>query len=187
MTRMIVLTFGFLGWALFEMSGGAAFEPGSNSLKVLASVDAETLPATSAPLAEPEPTHVAARADTTGTPLTTVAQAVAVDVTLADDTAPAIVAEEEKLAALTGTAVLTDVTPEPVAVLVPQIDYRQVSGSKVNLRNGPGTNFSVVTQLRRGDEVEVLRDDGLGWVKLRSLEGNRIGWMSGDFLQAVNY
>ncbi|MDJ0823460.1 MAG: SH3 domain-containing protein [Paracoccaceae bacterium] len=185
MTRMIVLTFGFLGWALYEMSGGSSFEPGSNSLTILASVDAETLPAAVEP--KPEPAPIVARADTTATPLTTVAPVVTVDVSLVAEPAPIVEAEEAKLASLTGIELMNNVTPEPVAVVVPEVDYRAVTGNRVNVRNGPGTDFSVVTQLRRGDEVEVLSDDGLGWVKLRSLEGNRVGWMSGSFLQSLNY
>ena len=48
------------------------------------------------------------------------------------------------------------------------------------MRTGPGTNFSVMAQLRRGDSVEVLRESE-GWLKLRVVESNRIGWMA-DFL-----
>jgi len=32
----------------------------------------------------------------------------------------------------------------------------------------------------RGDEVEVISDDGAGWVKLRTRDG-RVGWMA-EFL-----
>jgi uncharacterized protein YraI len=71
---------------------------------------------------------------------------------------------------------------EPVV----EIDYRRVTGNRVNLRAGPGTSFGVVDTLRRGDEVEVLQDPGTGWVKLRSFEGNSIGWMSGQFLQVAS-
>ena len=66
------------------------------------------------------------------------------------------------------------------------VDYRSIAGGGVNLRRGPGTSFAVISQLVRGDEVEVLSDPGAGWVKLRALKGNHVGWMAGNFLVAVH-
>lgn len=60
-------------------------------------------------------------------------------------------------------------------------DRRYVSGDLVNLRSGPGTAYGVVGQLSRGMEVEVLGDNGAGWVRLRALDGGAAGWMA-DFL-----
>lgn len=62
-------------------------------------------------------------------------------------------------------------------------DTRSVTGTTVNMRNGPGTRYSVTDRLNRGDLVEVLQDPGNGWVKLRVKESGRIGWMA-DFLLA---
>jgi uncharacterized protein YgiM (DUF1202 family) len=69
---------------------------------------------------------------------------------------------------------------------VPDVECRVVSGTRVNLRSGPGTGHAVVAQLVRDQEVEVLTDEGDGWVKLRALDGNDIGWMSGKFLAAAD-
>lgn len=71
-------------------------------------------------------------------------------------------------------------TPEKVA-LFDAPDIREVTGSSVNMRNGPGTRFGVLDRLGRGDRVEVLQDPGQGWVKLRVERTGRIGWMA-DFL-----
>jgi len=60
-------------------------------------------------------------------------------------------------------------------------DIRRVSGSRVNVRGGPGTTYGVVTKLLRGDEVEILQDNGDGWVLMRPLDGGPEGWMA-DFL-----
>lgn len=57
---------------------------------------------------------------------------------------------------------------------------REVAGTRVNMRLGPGTGHSVVTQLSQGTEVEVLRAEG-GWLKLRVVDSKRIGWMA-DYL-----
>ena len=62
-----------------------------------------------------------------------------------------------------------------------QSDIRVVSGNRVNVRGGPGTNFGVVGKLGAGDTVEVIEDNGAGWVRFRSVNGQETGWMA-DFL-----
>ncbi|MFK7869727.1 MAG: SH3 domain-containing protein [Roseobacter sp.] len=61
------------------------------------------------------------------------------------------------------------------------LQTRLVNGSLVNVRSGPGTTYGVVSQLSRGDEVEILSDNGAGWVKMRPANGGPEGWMA-DFL-----
>ncbi|MGY3438652.1 MULTISPECIES: SH3 domain-containing protein [unclassified Marinovum] len=56
--------------------------------------------------------------------------------------------------------------------------------SRANLRLGPGTNFPVLDTLSGGSEVRVLRRTNDGWIKLKSSENGRIGWMA-DFLVAA--
>jgi hypothetical protein len=58
---------------------------------------------------------------------------------------------------------------------------RRVNGDLVNLRAGPGTSNAVVGRLPRGAAVEVLGDNGAGWVRLRPLDGGPEGWIA-DFL-----
>lgn len=74
------------------------------------------------------------------------------------------------------------VSPQKLAITAPNAEYRLVTGGSVNLRQGPGTNHAVATKLSRGAEVEILDETAAGWVKLRSLQGGNIGWMSGNFL-----
>ncbi|MFZ5963966.1 SH3 domain-containing protein [Thalassococcus sp. BH17M4-6] len=213
MTRFIILSFAFMGWGFYEMSGGADFEPGSYT----------TAKADPADDAEPAPEAIVARADTSSAPLTTVA----LTRDTADDTAPKLdvtlaradqrviepasepetdaPVDAEKLAALVAEGIseaettadlavgVEDVSaPEETAVLFSmddlnrtapagRSDLREVSGSRVNLRDGPGTSYGVVTQLERGDDVVVLADTGDGWLKLQVVDSNRIGWMA-DFL-----
>nr|WP_247745136.1 SH3 domain-containing protein [Shimia sp. R11_0] len=54
------------------------------------------------------------------------------------------------------------------------------------MRGGPGTSFGVLTVLTRGQEVQVLRENGNGWVKLRDEESGQIGWMSAKMITAAN-
>ncbi|MEO0937932.1 MAG: SH3 domain-containing protein [Pseudomonadota bacterium] len=60
-------------------------------------------------------------------------------------------------------------------------DVREVTGNRVNVRGGPGTNFSVVNRLTRGEAVVILDDPGEGWVMMRPVDGGPVGWMA-DFL-----
>ena len=136
MTRMVLLTFAFLGWAWFELSGGTDFVPGDNGVTLLARVETAPEPAT------PTDSVAVARADTSAAPLT--------------DVTPSVVLEPEpqKVAALSAAAVLSDASPEPVPAAIPAneavltepapVDYRSVSGNRVNLRFGPGTDYAVV-------------------------------------------
>ncbi|MEM6890174.1 MAG: SH3 domain-containing protein [Pseudomonadota bacterium] len=58
---------------------------------------------------------------------------------------------------------------------------RQVNGDLVNLRAGPSTAYGVIGQLPRGAQVEVIGENGAGWVRLRPVNGGPEGWMA-DFL-----
>ncbi|MBC6407539.1 MAG: SH3 domain-containing protein [Rhodobacteraceae bacterium] len=46
------------------------------------------------------------------------------------------------------------------------------------MRNGPRTQYSVLSRLTSGDEVVVLADSGDGWLKLRAIDGGQVGWMA---------
>lgn len=59
--------------------------------------------------------------------------------------------------------------------------YWYVTGSRVNLRAGPGTGNAVVGQLVSGDATEVL-DDQNGWYQVRTADGAISGWVSARFL-----
>ena len=61
----------------------------------------------------------------------------------------------------------------------------QVSGSSVNLREGPSTSTGVVASLTRGTEVEILAHHG-SWAQLVVVDSDKIGFMSASFLQAAN-
>ncbi|WP_375229964.1 SH3 domain-containing protein [Roseobacter sp. S98] len=63
----------------------------------------------------------------------------------------------------------------------PAPDVRTVAGNLVNVRGGPGTAYKVVNQLRRDAMVEIIADNGAGWVQLRPIDGSPAGWMA-DFL-----
>lgn len=182
MYKFIFLTFAFLAWAFYEMSGGADFEPSRPMAE-----------ATPAPVAKPESTPAVTRAAAAARPEP------AAEVTRAAYTAPSYdlrAPREEELAAVDPMVLASfanvlkrdeEVAPVEVAstsdtlVVEAALDLREVTGNRVNMRNGPGTAYPVVSRLERGDEVEVLATPGNGWLKLRVTESGRIGWMA-DFL-----
>ncbi len=71
-------------------------------------------------------------------------------------------------------AEITRIAAEP-------IDYWYVTGSRVNLRNGPGTGNAVVGQVTWATEAEVLSEEN-GWYQIRLSDGSASGWIFGKFL-----
>lgn len=208
MKRFILLSFGFLGWAFYEMSGGDEFESASARVARLAPAPEVTVTEVAeAPVAE---TIVAAVVDT-DPPETSEVSRVSLNLTTLQD-AQDVVAEPVRETAtanvdpVTGVAVNTGLTlaSADTPAIIPSLinpndtgtatvqpaslqtdtsiaDIRTVNGNRVNVRGGPGTNFNVVGKLVRGDSVEIIEDDGNGWVLMRSVETGAQGWLA-DFL-----
>ncbi|MEC3861492.1 SH3 domain-containing protein [Mesobacterium sp. TK19101] len=183
MTRFILLTFGFLGWTWYEMSGGSEFEPKSAEVaevqtEELQSVSraSSTLDLTSVAVVErvaaPAPEKVAAVVVSEPAPVSADTAAAPASQPVVADAVPVVVPEP----------VVAIAEPEPVTAPAPlYLDFREITGNRVNMRNGPGTNYAVLARLSRGDEVVVLDDSGDGWLKLRVVGDNRVGWIA-DFL-----
>lgn len=205
--KFILLTFGFLGFAFYQMSGGADFEPASARIAATQSAEAPRVDVKEIPAApKPEPILIADAAPKIApTAAETQVTRVALNLTSRSDVAAAATIATTTQASVpenvtpqsTGTVVASLDTPaiipslilpndSGVAVDEPTLtravyDVRQVTGNRVNVRGGPGTNFGVVTQLLRGDAVEILEDNGDGWVRMRPTSGGPEGWMA-DFL-----
>lgn len=182
MIRFMIVCFLFLGWAFYELSGGADFEP---------ELRAETVPA-------PEPVVEVALADPVtpqvveetapetiqerlATALVTPAVTEAVTeqaVALAEDTASADIVEA-----------VAEIAPEVVAEIIEEpvpVDLRQVAGSRVNMRAGPSTDFSVLITLDGGTTTEVIDRNNDGWVLVRVQDTGQEGWMAERLLEPVN-
>lgn len=69
--------------------------------------------------------------------------------------------------------------PAPESTAIAELWY--VSGTRVNLRAGPGTGNAVVGQLALGEAAEVLGDQD-GWYQIRTADGAVTGWIYGKFL-----
>ena len=97
-----------------------------------------------------------------------------VRISLVDD--PAVDGVIETSSDRTGNAALSDALTD-VAV-----ERMVVTGSRVNLRDGPSTANAVVTSLPGGTEVEALGGSSGNWMELRDPATGATGWMSANFL-----
>ncbi|MFD1343721.1 SH3 domain-containing protein [Litorisediminicola beolgyonensis] len=207
MARFMLLTFAFLGWAFYEMSGGSDFEPGWYIESAEAkTVDPAEMPAVEvaedASAEDPAPmTEIVARAETspetfaviqTAAPASSADAAPVVKASLrTDEPAPEAqglrVTTRSTAASFDSNVVIGRRQPaNAVATSTGSGDVREVAGSRVNMRNGPGTNFSVVDSLSRGARVEVIDEPGNGWLKLRVVSTEEIGWMADYLVTASN-
>jgi len=76
-------------------------------------------------------------------------------------------------------------TPESPVVEAAPLDLRVVSGKRVNMRSGPGTNYDVLDTLVRGTQTEVIEISTDGWARVRVIESNQIGWMAERLLSQI--
>ncbi len=196
MNKFVFLSLALLGWVFWELSGGSDFEPKSR----VEATKVETAPQTekvaeAAPAALSVPIIKASAPAKSGVTATPAALIVASeDQKESEEPAktPVVVASlatgletfSTPGAPILVPASVTDATTSTEALPEQRVDLRKVRGSRVNMRGGPGTSFGVLIVLPRGQEVEVLRENDSGWVKLRDQESGRIGWMSARMLTA---
>lgn len=209
MKRFILLSFGFLGWAFYEMSGGAAFEPRSVQIarEIPTPKTQEQQPTLITNVEEAQDTRTAFL--DTDPPLNDADDSVtrvSLNLTTLNDVLedsesvePQVITaatSADNISMPQNSGVLTSSVDTPA--IIPSLinpndgvntaslsaaegDIRIVSGSRVNVRGGPGTDYGVVTKLAEGAEVRVVLDNGDGWVKMQPLDGSPEGWMA-DFL-----
>ena len=208
LTRFIIVTFAFLAFAFYEMSGGADFDAEATRLARVdppLAVDEDKLQTVIAEAETPQPavpeevTRVSLNLNSVNDvlrPERTVRTTPARQRPPVEEEATEVALSEEEPtivlpSLIVDTAVITPVdfsgrtaTEEEVQPTRGTRDLRSVSAQSVNVRGGPGTNFSIVNRLTRGAEVEVLRDPGNGWVELRILSDGTVGWMADYLLTA---
>ncbi len=86
-------------------------------------------------------------------------------------------------------------TPEPVAVAIvaipepapePERIIWFVTGSRVNVRGGPSTNYEVLGKVVYGEAAEIISDPDADWVKIR-IEGDGVeGFIMKRFMTDVD-
>ncbi|WP_162617681.1 SH3 domain-containing protein [Yoonia maritima] len=162
MTKLLIVTSLFLVWAMFEMSGGQSFAPGTartdNAIQesdVL--IEKTRLPAVTTVSLEQAVSVEEALTDASYVPFNA-------PIISHDPQAPSVL-----LASYAEPVTMTDAT------LVR--DIRRVTGDSVNVRQGAGTQHSVVGKANRGDEAEVLTVDG-DWAQVHLISTGETGWMA---------
>ncbi|MEL7080598.1 MAG: SH3 domain-containing protein [Pseudomonadota bacterium] len=198
MNRFIILCLLFMAWAFYELSGGADFDPvatryartgNAEPNPIQQPVANEDIPsevsrisldlASVNDILRPEPSL--RREPARQTPELTV------DKVITEETEVAIVPTRFTDRAVVRTvdfATPTEIQPQAILQTETEAvrrEVRKVSATRVNVRGGPGTQYSVVNTLQQGEEVEILRDPGDGWVKLRPVGGGPVGWTA-DYL-----
>jgi len=191
MSKFVFGTFMVLGLAFYILSDGPDFVPEE---RVVAEVEPEIIkepvvgveeiavvePVEDEPVVEVQTT----RADTSAllnlsTAELTPTEPEPVFTSLATPLAEPETNDADVVAVL--ATLVDDVTKDlavEVAAVEPDLDMRFVSGSRVNMRSGPGTNYSVLDTLDGGTAAEVLEVDTSGWARIRLPDSNRIGWMA---------
>ncbi len=204
-TRFVVVSFLGLGLGFYELSGGADFAPPERAERTVATA-AETSPQPAPPTSERAAQHPLAKPDALAraelpearpladprlrdqVALRQLAQAgQAINSTAAAFDGRSATSQLQLVSLEGGLAGITSqvITPtEPVAVQIeaPAQDIRYVRASRVNMRQGPGTNYSVLTRLLADDKVRVLEDSGTGWLRLKVDSTGRIGWIAASLL-----
>ena len=202
MKRFILVSFAFLAVAFYQMSGGANFEPRVEIISEAAAIKVTEAQASSkpdqvqaaslivrsaviAPLVEPTPVTFVQP----GAPVVETAVGRVQDTPVVPDTRPfaqplVLASLEQGLAGLATSA--SEPTPEPVAVVVAPVvvptDIREITATRVNMRDGPGTTYPILTRLTLGHEVEILDTPGNGWLRLRTLPEQQTGWISASLV-----
>jgi len=187
MIRFMIVCFLILGWAFYELSGGADFEPERR-----ADADPVAVPApepvveeTLAVVSEPEvvvETSEQSIQERLATALVDVGAEDAAVVTEILDVAAQADVLPENLETI--VEVEADVV-EPVVEPTPA-DLRLVAGSRVNMRSGPSTDYSVLITLDGGTATEVIDRNEDGWVLVRVQDTGQEGWMAERLLEPVN-
>lgn len=156
MGKLILGTFLILGFAFYELSGGADFVPESRTDQL---ADAEIVQET--------PKQDVTRSNSA---------------TLINVAAEAPVQEEAQVIQAVAEAAELDVVAQQPAVVVIEPpaapDLRVVAGTRVNMRTGPGTDYSVLDTLPSGTTTEVIEVNAAGWARVRVTDTGQIGWMA---------
>lgn len=166
MYRFMILTFVFLGFVFFELSGGSDFD--ADAVRA-----ARVEP--SAQLTKPDGDVVRVALNLTSNAQITPKPAGATGA--AWQAAPTFTQE---IRPQSNTRTTTTAGSAPF--IAPNADVRRVTAARVNVRDGPGTDYSVINSLGRGTEVEVLTTYGNGWVQLRPVAGGTVGWIAESLL-----
>lgn len=169
----------FMGWGYWALSGGSDFVPQQRQSTVLTALTSDPAPAEAE--AQVDTPAVAAPPAETVAAAPEVPAPVFIPLSERRATLAAIAASE---AAERAQASLTNATLRPAASA--GADLRVVDADRVNLRDGPGTDFIAIDQLTNGMIAEVLEYGTGNWVRVQVQDSGQTGWMSSNFLLSLD-
>lgn len=179
--RMSLLTVGVMGVAMMHYGRDDGLP--TDRIGREPDVKQDSIVAVSAKLAETPvsavvPVVATAPVETTA-PASLVIKAAAV---VGDPTSPAAQAEEAARLMAASAPATAPSAPETTAddAGFPTLF---VSGSTVNMRGGPSTQFGVVTRLTRGTEVLETGQTENGWSQIKVVETGKRGFIASKFLK----
>ncbi|WP_299852135.1 SH3 domain-containing protein [uncultured Roseovarius sp.] len=188
MWRFILVSFAFLGWSFYVLSGGADYEPRVQSIQARAKLDdirplARPGSILIAETAEPEPvpedeavvTRALSSPNDLDLPKTGTFEITLASVAPEELSEPSFESDPQKADTLTQVPDLNEDIADQVETLA---DLRLVTGTSVNMRDGPSTFYLAIGRLTKGDEIEVLENPGEGWLKIRVARTEQVGWMA---------
>jgi SH3-like domain-containing protein len=70
--------------------------------------------------------------------------------------------------------------PEAADAIPPALESRRLTGDRVNLREGAGTDQRVLAVLAIGSDVQVIEAEG-DWLRVRTASG-LVGWVAARFV-----
>ncbi len=167
MKKFIVVSFGFMAWAFYELSGGADFVPETRPVAQAPLVSQDKIDAVVAEVAaDPEPEVV--MASLVVAPAPEVAP-------VAAPVEPVVSQEFVSLSASPTGQIEATETPPGAAVMT-------VTAQSLNVRSGPSTNDAVIGKLTQYEAVSLVQETADGWALIR-IEGDGVeGWVARRFL-----
>lgn len=183
--RMSLLTVGVMGVAMMHYGRDAGLP--TDRIGREPDVKQDSIVAVSAKLAE-TPVSAVVPASMTTSPTKTPAAPAASGIVIkaaavaGDPTSPAAQAEQ---AARLMAASAPAPSPSAPAAVVDDTGYPTlfVSGSTVNMRGGPSTQFGVVSRLTRGTEVLETGQTDDGWSQIKVVDTGKRGFIATKFLK----
>lgn len=195
MNRFVFVALLLMGWAYWELSGGAGFAPetrvaAADSGVTVTRADTSSIdaPAAIAPLAAEPSTPETAESVAAAEPVRAEDEADLIEALVQDIESAPTFEENPLTATTTGPEAVPEPEPEPeiASTAAPGIaDLRVVTGNRVNLREGPGTSYGAIGQVVSGTILEVIETNG-GWAHIEVQGTSQSGWMSADFLTPLN-
>ena len=150
-----------MAWGFYELSGGSDFEAPERVVRTAKVLDTYDVPVT--------------RSRTT---------LVATAPSIAESATPAVANVEAPATSEATQASYTPTVVETTVVETGPTSTHKVAGNRVNMRNGPSTDYGILAKLSKGDEVEVLEENDNGWSRLRVAATGQEGWMASRLLTA---